>query len=772
MKPLLLSLLLTLAYSPTFAQSKVGQARLDSLLAQLPRTRPDTIRVSLLNEISYSYYRSNPNEGLNYANQALTLANQWSWKRGMADAYNWLGASYGAKADYPKALTSFLSGLKIAEELNDKNRISSLSGNMGTVYFGLGDYAQALNYFEKSLTMMEEKLSNKIRQTTTLTNIGNVYGAQGHYFKAIDYYQKSLKLNETPGLIAIPKASTMSGIGTTYLRLGDIPKALDYLQKGLHLSKVERHKTSTATNYVNLSNLYFQLTTRLNAYLLPTLLGGTRADALHKANLYADSAVVLNKELGNLGLLYQAYYNLSNIQDALGEHQAAFATYKLYTTTKDQVFSQENNKKIAAASLQYEFDKKETALKFEQQLTAAQLQKQILLTKQQTQALSLKAQAAQLATKERDLQRLQYLQEKAAKQDKEKQLALSEKEKALKATALELSQAEVQNQNQQQMYLLAGVGSLATLLGLIVFGYAQKQKANTLLKEQKEEINKKSNLLEQSLAELKATQNQLIQKEKMASLGELTAGIAHEIQNPLNFVNNFSEVSTDLVDELSEGPLQHLPQSEQAYVAELLEDLTSNLKKITHHGQRASGIVKGMLEHSRASSGDVQPTDLNALANEYLRLAYHGQRTKDKDFACDLVTHFDSTIGQMSLMTQEMGRVLLNLYNNAFYAIRERQKQVGPDYQPTITVSTLRTKSGVEVRVIDNGTGMPQSVQDKIFQPFFTTKPTGEGTGLGLSLSYDIVTKGHNGSLTVASQEGAGTEFVITLSTSNQSARS
>ena len=260
-----------------------------------------------------------------------------------------------------------------------------------------------------------------------------------------------------------------------------------------------------------------------------------------------------------------------------------------------------------------------------------------------------------------------------------------------------------------------------------------------------------------------AQQTQLIQKEKMASLGELTAGIAHEIQNSLNFVNNFSDVSTELVDELKEGPFQKLPDSEKEYAAEILGDLTQNLQKITLHGGRASAIVRGMLEHSRSSTGEREPTDLNALVDEYLRLTYQGQRTKDKTFNCELITDFDGHLGKVELVAAEMGRVLLNLINNAFYAVKEKQKTAPLDYQSTVTVSTTQHNGQTEIRVSDNGTGMPESVKAKIFQPFFTTKPTGEGTGLGLSLSYDIVTKGHGGSLTVESQEGEGTAFVIQL---------
>ncbi|RDB05089.1 histidine kinase [Runella aurantiaca] len=270
--------------------------------------------------------------------------------------------------------------------------------------------------------------------------------------------------------------------------------------------------------------------------------------------------------------------------------------------------------------------------------------------------------------------------------------------------------------------------------------------------------------LNQSLETLKATQAQLIQKEKMASLGELTAGVAHEIQNPLNFVNNFSEVSVDLLDELQEEREKSPEQQDPELEKEILADLQQNLQKITHHGQRASSIVRSMLAHSRTSSGQMEPTNLNALADEYLRLAYHGQRATHPTFNCQLITDLSAEIPMLTLAAQDIGRVLLNLFGNAFYALHQKQQLIAEAYEPTIWVSTaLKEDKAVEICIRDNGLGIPQAIIQKVFQPFFTTKPTGEGTGLGLSLSYDVVTKGHQGTMEVTSTEGEGTEFVITL---------
>jgi two-component system NtrC family sensor kinase len=283
-----------------------------------------------------------------------------------------------------------------------------------------------------------------------------------------------------------------------------------------------------------------------------------------------------------------------------------------------------------------------------------------------------------------------------------------------------------------------------------------------ILSEQKDNLEKEVALrtqdLNTSLENLKATQSQLIQSEKMASLGELTAGIAHEIQNPLNFVNNFSEVNTELLEDMN----GELDKGNLVEVKQIAKDILENEQKINHHGKRADAIVKGMLQHSRSSSGTKEPTDINKLADEYLRLAYHGLRAKDKSFNATMKTDYDENIGNINIIPQDMGRVILNLITNAFYATNEKKKQIEEDYEPTVTVSTRKVRNTVEVSVKDNGNGIPQTALDKIFQPFFTTKPTGQGTGLGLSLAYDIV-KAHGGELKVETKENEGTVFTIQL---------
>ncbi len=290
----------------------------------------------------------------------------------------------------------------------------------------------------------------------------------------------------------------------------------------------------------------------------------------------------------------------------------------------------------------------------------------------------------------------------------------------------------------------------------------REREKSELMKGQKiileEQVEVRTTALKKSIEDLKSTQSQLIQSEKMASLGQLTAGIAHEIQNPLNFVNNFSEVSTELVKEM----VEEVDKGNKAEVKAIANDVVQNLEKINHHGQRASDIVKGMLQHSRSSNGLKEPTDINALTDEYLRLAYHGLRAKDKEFNATMKTDFDESIGNINIIPQDIGRVVLNLITNAFYVVNEKTKQGITGYEPTVFVSTKKEGNKVFVSVKDNGNGIPSKILDKIFQPFFTTKPTGQGTGLGLSLSYDIV-KVHGGDIKAETIEGEGSEFIVEL---------
>jgi len=314
--------------------------------------------------------------------------------------------------------------------------------------------------------------------------------------------------------------------------------------------------------------------------------------------------------------------------------------------------------------------------------------------------------------------------------------------------------------NKVIIYALIGGLVFSIIIGAIIFrNNGQRRKSYALLQRQQKELIDQKLKVEQTLIELKTTQTQLIQSEKMASLGELTAGIAHEIQNPLNFVNNFSDINRELAAELKEN----LNAGNMEDAIAIADDIAQNEEKINQHGRRADLIVKGMLQHSRNHTGERQPTNINVLADEFLKLSYHGLRAKDKNFNAELTTNFDVNLPKVNVVQQDIGRVLLNLFNNAFYAVNKKKQMAGADYKPEVTVSTSMENNRVIIQVKDNGTGIPEAIKDKIMQPFFTTKPTGEGTGLGLSLSYDIIAKGHGGSIAVETKENEFTTFTITI---------
>jgi signal transduction histidine kinase len=315
-------------------------------------------------------------------------------------------------------------------------------------------------------------------------------------------------------------------------------------------------------------------------------------------------------------------------------------------------------------------------------------------------------------------------------------------------------------QNKIRLYVVLGILSvMAIIAGFLLHANSRRKKANKVLQQRNEQIENQHEALEKTFSALKATQTQLIQSEKMASLGELTAGIAHEIQNPLNFVNNFSDVNMELLVEMQE----EIEKGDLEEIKAIAMDIFENEKKINHHGKRADSIVKGMLEHSRTNSGKKEPTDLNAMADEFMRLSYHGFRAKDKSFNAALITNFSAALPKIPVIQQDMGRVFLNLFNNAFYATNQKAKTARPQYKPEVIVSTSLIDSKIHIIVNDNGVGMDDGLKEKIMQPFFTTKPTGEGTGLGLSLTYDMVVKGHGGTINVNTKDGEFAEFTITL---------
>jgi signal transduction histidine kinase len=589
-------------------------------------------------------------------------------------------------------------------------------------------------------------------QALALNFMGNAYSTLADYVKCFQTFFKVIQVNESINNV-VGVATAYNNIGSAYVLKQDYAKALPYLQIGLKRwnAYIATHKLTTygqrelkSVFYINIAEV-FLYTHKIDS-----------ADHYLQIS-YADSKKnhlddILNNIERDLGEVETARENKAS---ALAYFQQAIA---LSTANED----------IEMLSISY-LSKANLYHRDKQQDSAEYYAKKALESASSAKYLQdvLNAGKVLYAYYEEDHnlpEAYKYLKittvtrDSLFSQDKVKQLLSLDFDE--KQRQRDIEAAQIQTRNNIRMYSLIAAMAVFLLLAFIFWRNSkQREKINLQLKKQKQEV-------ELTLAQLKSTQALLIQSEKMASLGELTAGVAHEIQNPLNFVNNFAEVSEELLKELKEGPFQQLPSAAKSEAEDIFEDMTANLKKISHHGKRADSIVKGMLQHSRSSSGQWEPTDINNLTDEYVRLAYHGLRAKDKSFNADVETHFDDEADKINVNTQDIGRVILNLLNNAFYAVNEKKKQQPEGYEPTVTVSTKKVNAqgagGVEITVKDNGAGISQNILDKIFQPFFTTKPTGQGTGLGLSMSYDIV-KAHGGDLKVETEQGAFTAFTVYL---------
>ena len=589
--------------------------------------------------------------------------------------------------------------LDLAQKLNNKPVISFAEGQMSSTLLTLGNYPLALEYGFKALEWAEKYGSIQDIIFGNLS-IAMSYREQGDYEKSLVYCRKSLAMSDTIQTAGFDHASIWGVVGSVYEKNNQPDSAIKYVKKAQEL-------------HINWS--------------------------------------------GNLYVLGSAYAKKHNYDSAMFYYRAGIPSAVLDHTEKDLIDIY-NGISIIKKD-QGEID---SAVWFAKKALAEKVGK--------TYPLGLLQSASMLAdlyqSQNNDDSTLKYLRVAISLKDslfnREKtidiqNLAFKEEQKQK-----EIEASELKYQNRLKMYsLLGGVLALLLVAVILLRNNRHKQKAFILLQSQKHETDKQKIKAEQALTELKTTQSQLIQSEKMASLGELTAGIAHEIQNPLNFVNNFSEVNAELIQEL----VKEVDKGNSSEIKAIANDIKENQQKINHHGKRADAIVKGMLQHSRSSSGVKEPTDVNKLADEYLRLSYHGLRAKDKSFNANLKTDFDESIGEINIVPQDIGRVLLNLFTNAFYAVSEKTasaKATGIKYEPTVSISTKKLNGKIEMKVSDNGNGIPQKVLDKIFQPFFTTKPAGQGTGLGLSLSYDIV-KAHGGELKVETKEGEGSVFLVRL---------
>ena len=639
-------------------------------------------------------------------------------------AYSILASSYdGINAD--SGLYYGNKGIAIAEKLDLQLNKAQMLALMGVHLMKTGNYPEALRAITLGIKIAEDPSNEKkIRslqkgQTPQMYRrsvIGLLYSFLEYLYLFVGNYEKQIAIAQQAILLlqlagdTLNLAGTYDDIGVGYLKLNKFDSALFYEQKALYyVSKLplDTRKFEGGT-YKSIGTIYEKM------------------GNLDLATQNYLKAVEVSELRDNPRLTGLASLQLASLYQLLNKPDSSF----LYAKKALEAFELGGYKKEVAIAYRiisdYYHDQKNTDSSFAY-LRSATLLKDSLDKIEKT--------------------RLQEFQVAAFNQQLQVQ---------------QMEQNRVEKEGQLKTIAIVALIAVFSIIGLLLYrNNHQKQKANYILQEKNSEIK-------QTLNELKTTQSQLIQSEKMASLGELTAGIAHEIQNPLNFVNNFSEVNTELIDEMQ----QEMDKGNYEDAKAISNDIKDNEQKINHHGKRADAIVKGMLQHSRSSLGIQEPTDINALCDEYLRLAYHGLRAKDKSFNTTLKTDFDETIGNINIIPQDIGRVLLNLYNNAFYAgsLPSKGGFLDPAYkhEPTIWVKTFRNpllggrEAKISISVRDNGPGIPQKIVDKIFQPFFTTKPTGQGTGLGLSLSYDIV-KAHGGEIKVETKEGEGSEFIIQL---------
>ncbi|MEP7318882.1 MAG: tetratricopeptide repeat protein [Panacibacter sp.] len=704
MQKVFLFIISVLFFADCFSQD----AQTDSLLALLNNAKEDTNRVNVLNMISKNYSNSSPEEAIKYATQAKELAGKINYKYGLAAALKNIGIGYYMQSDYVETLTYWNQSLKEFEAIQDKKGVANLLSNLGAVYYNEGDDARALDYYLKSLQYAEET-GDTLRIATALINIGAVYfNKPATHEQALSYYLKALPLCE--------QLKDNDAIGTTTVNLGEI-----YLAKGDDTSALKYFERSLKA-YEDSKNIPYSLNNIGKVY-------EKRAD-YPSAIKYHLQALEISKKLSAKLDVAQSLLGLAATYSKNGEISRALNTYK--------------QAESIAAGIGANYELKNT---YEGMANAyVKIADYSNAFKYQALLTSIKD---TLYNAETD-KKLAFLQFNFEIQKKQAEIDLLTNDKALR-------ELDLKRQTTVKNFLIAVLLLVTIIVFILLKSYRTKAKTNKILDHQKGE-------LEQALNELKTTQSQLIQAEKMASLGVLTAGVSHEIQNPLNFINNFSEVSTELANELKEElNNSSLPQNEKINLESIINDLVMNQKKINSHGKRADAIVKGMMKHSRTNTGQKELTNINTLADEYLRLSYHGLLSKDTTLNAVIInTAFDKTLEKINVVPQDIANVLLNLFNNAFYAVTEKNKLRIEGYKPSVFVSSKKIAGKLEISVKDNGTGIPKHAINKIFQPFFTTKPTGEGTGLGLSLSYDII-KVHGGEIKVETKENEGTEFIIQL---------
>lgn len=731
-------LLLLILLQPAFIQVYSQNRQLDSLSQVIENEKVDTTRIKLNIDKINLLARSDLNAAIALGKEQLIVAEKINFYKGIVKLRSQLSNNYIFTGNYEEA-RAHIHFIEKFIKPKDSIFYAGVLATYGMMYGVMGEYDSSIMYYAKAIEL-NERIQNDIELPGNYANIAIGHMQLANYPMALQYQQKGLALAQKNGNKA-QVARTMMNMAITYQNIGDTVKAIDMYQNSIQQAKETNSRIVELYGYSNLATLY---------------VGNKEWD---KAYELAMKSVDLAATSGDIGIqaagLAKAGLSLANQRKFTEAAELSKQSITLAESSRQPMnIAQANNAMATVLFLQQKY--KEAIPYYEKNLEILQkasvfehsfgeankfLSECYEKTGNYKRALESYRVGVSISDSMRSLQNIRKATEQSMNYEFQKKQEIQEAEQKLQE---EIAQS-------RQLALLSGLGVLLVLAVTAFIGYKNKQKANVLLKAQKDEI-------ENTLGKLKSTQAQLIQSEKMASLGELTAGIAHEIQNPLNFVNNFSQLNTELVVELE----QELAAGSTQLAGEIVNDIKSNSEKINHHGKRAEAIVKGMLQHSRTSSGQKELTDINALCDEYLRLAYHGLRAKDKSFSAKFEVKLDEDLPKINVVPQDMGRVILNLINNAFYAVNEKQKTAPTDYIPMVMVKTTLSASTLKISVGDNGNGIPDKIKDKILQPFFTTKPTGQGTGLGLSLSYDII-KAHGGELKIETREDEGSEFVIQL---------
>ncbi len=697
----------------------------------------DSTGADRLNAVSKQYWRKKIDSSVYYAQQALQLSLKLNYKKGAAEAYRNMGVTNMFSGDKILAKQYLLKALNLFSAVNDGNGIAATYNNLGVLHTYLSEFSISFNYLDSALVFFR-RMADKEGEGSALNYIAINFQAQGNYQKAIDYclqgFEIRKQINDHEGVVF-----SLINVGNMYLEVGQAETALNFYNQSVSYAQAHNMKPfNYSLNQIGKTYLKLKQYDKAESYLVRKINGKEMqiSDHLAAGELYSaigkfDSAIMQFKISLAEGNSNTKALSLMGLSKAALKQEA----YELAMSYAKQAYG-------IAESLQNKLTQADIAN------VLAELYKINGEYKKAIRYFEFAHSITDSVTGENYQRKLAFTESKNEIENEQAHVRLLSTEKELQAQKLK-------DEEFLKKFIIILFAFAVIIAFLIIRNINGKRKK---IQSQKDQIEFERAKVEKAYEELQATQSQLIQSEKMASLGELTAGIAHEIQNPLNFVNNFSEVSNELLDEMK----TELASGNQQLATEIAEDVKQNLEKILHHGKRAESIVKGMLQHSRISTGQKESTDINALADECLRLSYHGLRAKDKSFNAEMKTDFDESIGKINIVQQDIGRVLLNMINNAFYAVSERRKVEGVGYKPSVSVSTKKLSDKIEMRIKDNGNGIPQKIVDKIFQPFFTTKPTGQGTGLGLSLSYDIV-KAHGGEIKVETKENEGSEFIIQL---------